>query len=67
MDVVEIGPKNYEGPFIYGMPNTLELARRAGYPEYMLRPSKPIPMGWDAAVLTGVEPSGSFLGTLIGK
>lgn len=30
MDVVEIGPKNYKGPFIYGGPNTLELARRAG-------------------------------------
>ena len=36
-------PKNYTGPYIFGGPNTLELFRRAGYPEYMLKLSKPIP------------------------
>lgn len=37
-------PKDYQGPFIYGTPATLELARRCGYPEWMLKLTKPIPV-----------------------
>lgn len=36
-------PKDYSGPYLFGGPKFLETARRAGYPEYMLKLTKPIP------------------------